>query len=155
MKRILFVCTGNTCRSPMAEIVLKTKLRLAGIKSVRVSSAGLTANDGDKMSKNSLTALKKLGYKPCGFKSKRATGNLLIKSDAVICMTAEHKKRIENFPNVYTIDELTGLGDVPDPYGQDLGEYIKTSHVIEDACNVILGKILDNADGVGVFGFDK
>ena len=126
----------------MAEVILKTKLRLSGIRGISVKSAGLNCSDGEKMSKNSFRALKLLGYKPYGFKSTRATGATLIKSDVVICMTREHKSYISNFPNVYAMSEITGY-DIADPYGGDINVYIKTSHEIEDACNIILQKIIE------------
>ena len=141
-KNIIFVCTGNTCRSPMADIILKNKLKFAGLTGIRVWSAGLSATDGAKMSKNSQEALKLLGYKPYGFKSRQITVELIKKCDLVICMTENHKRALAAFDNVYAINELTGLPDITDPYGGNINVYVKTSHQIVDACDIILEKIL-------------
>ena len=98
MFRIMFVCHGNICRSPMAEIILKNKLKLAGVKGIRVSSAGLSAIDGQKMSENSQKALKLLGCKPYGFKSKQLTKKMVLSADVTICMTESHKRALVGFP---------------------------------------------------------
>ena len=146
-KKILFVCTGNTCRSPMAEVILKNKLKQVGITNVKVWSAGLNTTDGLKMSENSSKALKLMGYRPYGFKSRQLTRQMLEKSSLVICMTESHKNALYGIKNVYTIKEVTGLDDVIDPYGGNINVYIKTSHQIEDACNVIIEKLLEQIKG--------
>lgn len=126
----------------MAELILKDKLKKAGITDVRVKSAGLFAMDGEKMSKNSAAALKTLGIKPYAFRSRRITADIIRKTDMIICMTEEHKNRLTGIEYAYTVKELTGISDVPDPYGGNEQIYLTTMRRIDDACEVILQKIL-------------
>ena len=128
----------------MAEIILKDKLKLAGVKGIRVSSAGLCANEGSKISENSKKALKLFGLTSYSFRAKQLTPEMIKKANVVICMTNEHKRMLSAFKNVYTLGELTGGGDVEDPYGGNLTQYIKVSHAISDACGVLLSEILES-----------
>ena len=102
MKRILFVCTGNTCRSPMAEAILKQKLKWAGIRGVAVSSAGIQAEEGEKMSPNAFLALKQLGIVNYAFRSRRLTEKMMARSDLVIVMTERQRDLLCDWPSVGT-----------------------------------------------------
>jgi len=128
----------------MAEIILKNKLKLAGIDSVKVSSAGLSATDGTKISKNSALALKSIGLKSYSFKSKLLTKELVDKSDLIICMTLSHKRMLGGIGKAIAMSEITMQGDISDPYGGDLNVYKNTMFQIDDACNIILEKIIES-----------
>ena len=142
MKRLIFVCTGNTCRSPMAELILKKKFKDNKITGIKVSSAGLGAVAGEKMSKNSNVCLRKLGINPYNFRSKPLTLKMVQNSDMIICMTSSHKQALSGYQNVYTIKEITGVDEIIDPYGRDLQAYKNAQEQISIACDEIVRIIL-------------
>ncbi len=135
-KKIVFVCTGNTCRSPMAEILLKARLEGLELKGFTVASAGIKAKRGDTINPYSLQVLKENGLTVEGFASKRLTDKLAREAFAIICMTTAQRDYLLDFRwnamkkageeafdnNVYAFAELTGY-DVPDPYGKDVDCY--------------------------------
>lgn len=107
MKKVLFVCTGNTCRSPLAEAVFNN-LKPDG--SYEARSAGMMAMNGMPMSEGSRTALTKRGLKEEHL-SQGLTRDLLDWADLVLTMTENHKRTvIQQFPeeagNIYTLKEF-------------------------------------------------
>lgn len=113
---ILFVCTGNTCRSPMAEGYLNS-LKIDGVKAI---SRGLAAGC-EKISENSLKAMQEIGIDMAEHISKPLTPEDILWADKIYCMSEFHKAAILPFAPDKT--ELLGQG-IPDPFGGDLEEYL-------------------------------
>ena len=117
-KSILFVCTGNTCRSPMAEGIFNTLN-----KNAIAISAGLMAGGG-ATEPNAVLAAAEFGADIKNHTSQTVTEKMIENSDIVLTMTAAHKLSLPDLPNVMTISEFAGeVGDISDPYGCGIETY--------------------------------
>ena len=121
-KKIIFVCTGNTCRSPMAEAVLRAELKKRKIRWYTVQSAGIRAEEGGVMNPKSRQALTEAGIPFSeSFSSRRLTPAMVEGAYAVICMTEGQRAAISG-ANVTTMQDLCGK-EILDPYGMDIDTY--------------------------------
>ncbi|MCI3921427.1 low molecular weight protein arginine phosphatase [Paenibacillus sp. TRM 82003] len=113
MKRILLVCTGNTCRSPMAEALFRSAAQKRGIP-VEVKSAGVSALSGQPMAKHAQEVLHSRGVDGgAAFRSSEATREKVEWADLVLTMTAHHKRHLlEQFPEAvektFALKEFAG-----------------------------------------------
>ncbi len=135
MIEICFVCTGNTCRSVMAERIAKKLAKDRKLKNVKFSSAGIYAKK-ENIAENAAKVLKMMG---CDGRNRKSVKLGKIKSGVIyVAVTNNHKNMIAA-PKCISFDEL--YGQVGDPYGQSLQVYEKTAKEIEKNVEVLLDKI--------------
>ena len=146
MKTILFICTGNVCRSPMAEALFRRAV--AGRGDFRALSAGLGAVDGQPPTAHSVTAMRELGVDISGQRSRALTANLLRQADYIFGMTHSHVDAIgllypaaaEKTFLLREFDELPGPfeKDISDPIGSPYAVYVNCREQIEHGIASIL-----------------
>jgi len=145
MFNVLFVCTENTCRSPMAQYIFNHLVKTMGIKGVKATSAGLCARENGKMAENAKKALKEIDVKT-RFKPKTATIDMINNANLIICMTIKHKVelalRFNVLENLTTFSEYVSGEDVLDPYGGNLAVYENTANIIYKNCVLVLRKLI-------------
>jgi protein-tyrosine phosphatase len=143
-RRLLFVCTGNICRSPMAE---KIAQRLAGEAELpwTAESAGVAAEVGEGMTDGAIHALRKLGINDDKHVARQLDETMLKAADDVYVMTRSHRSTIlSRFPKyaekVYVLLDAAGLEghDVADPWGYSDAVYVECAQLIHTSLEILV-----------------
>ena len=141
VERLLIVCTGNTCRSPMAAALARKYMPWA-----EVISAGTATVTGLPASIGAMDAMQQMGLSVDDHTSRPVNIYLLEEADLVLTMTEDQKKAILNFcpdaaDKVFTIGEFAGTAiDIPDPFGMPVEEYIKCAKTLETLIKAVAEK---------------
>ena len=150
--KVLFVCTGNTCRTPMAEGILRHFLTQQGIDHIEVSSAGTFGLDNHPASEYAIVVCRDWGIDISGHRSRKLDRQMLASSDLILAMAYEHYQilkqlypsgnevhLIKNFPKKGADSHSEGIED---PIGGPLELYSRTFLELDEVIRKILPDII-------------
>ena len=140
MKHVIFVCTGNTCRSPMAEVLFQKYLKERGLDELcLVESRGLMANDGEPAAEHAKKTVADLGLDLTAHSAKSLRREDLAKNPYYVCMTDSHAAMLTQFASK---ERILSLG-ISDPFGGDENRYKACAEEIQASLSKVFRFVFD------------
>jgi protein-tyrosine-phosphatase len=147
----VLVCTGNTCRSPLAEALLRLALFERGITDIEVTSAGTGAWEGAPASEGAYLVGLENGLDLSGHRARLVTSEMVSTSDLILTMARHHRARMLELGaegRVQLLGEFAGrtgaAAEVADPFGEDLEVYRRTRDELTALTTVVAVRLAED-----------
>jgi len=156
LRRVVLVCTGNTCRSPLAEALLRQALEERGVTDIEVLSAGTGAWEGAPASEGAYLVGLENGLDLSGHRARLVTGELVAASDLILTMARHHRARVLELgggDRVHLLGEFAGRSganaEVADPFGADLEVYRQTRDELSALTSIVAVRLAEERRNAG------
>lgn len=150
MMELLFVCTGNTCRSPMAEYIARDEVKKRGLE-ITVSSAGMMG-DGMPASGSAQVVCDEIGLDLSGHLSRLVTPEIADRADIIFTMTDGHRRELVRLG---VPEEKIRVLNIPDPYGMPLEIYRVCRDSIRSAVGAFLDTLCSDVSEIKIVPLEK